>query len=423
MEGFYVLMSSRRGTAATELLKQQEPNRPWMWRQDWADGRIADSGGSTLLTLWIFTLLWNLVSLPICFLLLSKNNISEKPVFLLVLVFPLVGLLLVIGAIRSTLQKRKFGTSWFVLTTRPGAVGKQLRGTIETTIQQPPAEDVTLHLMCNVLETRRSGGKSSTDEHTLWEQTVKVAPSMLQTGMEGLRIPVSFEIPPDARPTDDSDSDNQINWQLEATGSFPGVDFASDFDVPVFKLGEAPITDEQSELARQRYRQAVLAYEPPANASVIIRQGEQGGTEFFFPPQGIGCVVGMLIFGLAWMASILALIRVDASVEVPVIVGLGGLALLIAFVIYVFHNSRLTVDSTNVTIVNKVLTWKSTQTFPRAEVEDVITKENRRSKGRTHYRIQLKTRSGKPVEIRALFDDKREAEWLAEKMRIQIQGR
>jgi len=414
---------ARSRITARELLKQQEPNRPWMWQEDWAAGRIADSGGATAVGLWIFAGLWNLVSGPLSYFLLSQKSVSEKPALLLILIFPLVGLLLLFAAIRVTLQKRKYGTSWFVLTTRPGVVGGKLRGTIETTIQQHPAEDVTLHLMCNLLETRRVGNKTSTEEHTLWEQKAMIAPPMLQTGMEGLRIPVSFDIPADVRPTDDSTPDKQIVWRLEATASFPGIDFSNEFDVPVFKTGEAPVPDESPELARKRQRQKVQAYATPASASTIIRQGQGGGTEFFFPPQGIGCVVGLLVFCLVWSGIILGLIKLDASFGFPFFIGLFGLAILLAMVIYVFQNSRVTFDSTNVTIVNKVLAWKSTHSFPRAEVVDVITKASGQARGKPNYEIQVKTRSGKPVNISAVFSDKHEAEWLAEKMRIQIQGR
>ena len=84
-----------------------------MWRDDWAAGHISSSNKTILVVAWTFAIVWNLVSTPLLFAL---RNIPQKNyVALIALLFPAIGLLLLIRAIRFSMEYRKFGVSDFVI--------------------------------------------------------------------------------------------------------------------------------------------------------------------------------------------------------------------------------------------------------------------------------------------------------------------
>src|SRR5215472_10227253 len=95
-------------------------------------------------------------------------------------------------------------------------------------------------------------------------------------GAEGATIPVSFQVPLDARPTDATSPGDTILWKLEADADVPGVDYKDVFELPVFRTKDTP-----SEASRSA-NSADLR--PPARTTVVVRPAADGATEFYFPP-------------------------------------------------------------------------------------------------------------------------------------------
>src|SRR6185437_3396908 len=64
-------------------LKAANPDKPWLWRKDWAEGRA--NGGDTRanITAWVFTGFWDLLSVLIAFNVLPKGVESGDPKALL----------------------------------------------------------------------------------------------------------------------------------------------------------------------------------------------------------------------------------------------------------------------------------------------------------------------------------------------------
>src|ERR1051325_2244864 len=58
--------------AKTDAVKVNHPNKPWMWREEWASGVITDSNKAGTIVFWIFALLWNAVAFPIAYLAIPK---------------------------------------------------------------------------------------------------------------------------------------------------------------------------------------------------------------------------------------------------------------------------------------------------------------------------------------------------------------
>ena len=239
--GFGLIVFGRyasRKAAEKEALQRQHPNEPWMWRPDWAQRRVAGGNKQMMAFSWAFAIFWNLISAPLL-LVIPKEVIEKgnKPA-LLGLLFPAVGVGLLIWAVRSTLRWRKFGASAFQMSAVPGVIGGRLRGTIETSLQTVPESGFGLKLSCVRLITteRRSGGSSrSTKEAILWQEEQTINPAALGRGYRGVSVPVEFVIPYECEPVDDSDPHSLVIWRLESDAAVPGVDFRCVFEVPVFR--------------------------------------------------------------------------------------------------------------------------------------------------------------------------------------------
>jgi hypothetical protein len=142
------------------------------------------------------------------------------------------------------LKKRKFGTSICHLKTLPAFVGGALEAEIEidfpkikTGLPELPEGPVEVELL----------NFESTGRNTIvhWSTNVTIPPyTLIRPGDGTLRIPVEIRIPDEAR--------GKIAkrtfwtgslWKLEVRASFPGVDYASGFIVPVYlpqSEGEPP---------------------------------------------------------------------------------------------------------------------------------------------------------------------------------------
>lgn len=287
--------------AEAELaIRNQCPNQPWKWKKEWRGPAIAADGKSGAVAMWVFAILWNAISSPGVWFYFQERN--PQPAMLLVFLFPLVGLGLLWGAIYQTIRWRKYGRTRFVPSSLPGVIGGYLGGVIEVPARVVPEADARLTLKCVRRETRGNGKNRSTTEHVLWEREERIAREKWVSGFGGTRIPVLFYIPAGCVASDDSDSNNEVVWRLQAEAAVPGVDFATRFVVPVFVTGDTvPPPDAGSPLLEE-YSVQVL------DAAVLQACGvRREGDTFYFSASHLPgmkfttAVLQLGLFGLlAW---------------------------------------------------------------------------------------------------------------------------
>jgi hypothetical protein len=237
---------------AEEARRAQFPDQPWKWKKEWQVPYLESDTGSSAAGLWIFATFWNAISAPGVWFLFHDPHPQKGMYF--ILIFPLVGLGLLWGAVYQTIKWRKFGRTRFVPSSLPGVIGGYLGGVIEVPARVSPEANATLALKCVRRVTTGSGKQRHTSETVLWEHEEQIARDKWITGAGGTRIPVLFFIPAGNPPTDDSDSRNEVGWRLAARAAVPGVDFAVQFKVPVYVTGEtapaplpgAPLLEEYS---------------------------------------------------------------------------------------------------------------------------------------------------------------------------------
>lgn len=218
--------------------------KPWLQRSDWAEGMSVQNGAGSNNLLTLFTITWNIISFALAgFALASTWGSGDEPWF--ILIFPFVGIALIIVTVRTRIRSRKYGISILKIETLPAILGQEFKGVIETNItaKSNPPEGFHVRLVC--IERRsildREGDKRVSEEK-LWSMEQQVE-GVVSNGDDRIIVRISVALPEDLPPTKLIPEDDRSFWQIEVSASMPGVDYAAQFEIPVFikdLSGKAP---------------------------------------------------------------------------------------------------------------------------------------------------------------------------------------
>jgi hypothetical protein len=392
-------------------LERLHPDEPWLWRPSWAARRIEDSSRQDMVGAWVFAVLWNAVSVPALVLGLPAAVAQRKPAALLVLLFPAAGGWLLLRAILLTLRRRRYGISRFELDTLPAAIGGSLSGTVRTTIDVLPTEGFQVRLSCVRRITSRSGKSSSTSERILWEEEQRVRGEQVRdySGM-GIRIPVSFRLPPDVEPWDTSNRNNQVLWRLNVNARVPGIDYDSTFQVPVFRTAD-PVSSG-AELGSGSGA-VPEPYHQPVRSSIRVTSNQRG-TEVLFPAaRNIGAALGLTSFTAIWWATVGLQLYLRAPVVFPIVTALFGLLLTIGVLELWLRVSRVMVAAGTLTVASGYLVPGRERRIAAADVADVVAAIGMQAGNVPYYDVEIRRKDGKKLVAGRSVREKREAEWLA----------
>jgi hypothetical protein len=399
-----------------EALRARNPDEPWLWRRDWASGRIDDSTREHILGAWIFATLWNLISLPGAYFGVRAALYEGKPAAFIALLFPLVGTWLLVRAIRATLHYQKYGISRLELSTTPGVIGHSLAGRVRATLDLQPPEGFQTVLTCVRRVTTRRGKSNSTSESILWqeERRVRGEQSRDYTGM-GTSIPVSFALPPDAVASDASNPRNRIVWRLEISASVPGVDYESAFEVPVFRTAAS----EQPAAVTERLgaSSSLTEYQQPANSRIAVTTNRRG-TEIEFPAgRNPGLATSATVLMLIWCGALAIQLYLKAPIVFPIVTGLFGLLIIFGVLELWLRVSRVTIDAGTVTVASGYLYPGRERRLSAGEIDSINAEIGMQSGKSVYYDVMIRRKNGKKLAAGRSVRDKREAEWLAATIR------
>jgi hypothetical protein len=411
--GWTLLLIGRRKLRELEALKARHPGQPWLWRSDWAAGRISDSSRALLWSSWIFASLWNLISCPSAYFGFRAATLDGNKLGYIALLFPLAGAGLLVWAIRNSLRHSRFGVSVLELSTIPGTIGHSLAGTVRVASLLQPAEGFALTLSCVHRVTTQSGKDSSTSEAVLWQEDQQVRGETCRdsAGM-ATRIAVGFRIPADARGADGTNSNDQIVWRLSVAADVPGVDYLSSFEVPVFRTAasELPPTQEDLNLGEGL---DLAEYRQPRDSRITVSRNRRG-TEIVFPAaRNPGAAFSLTLFALFWGGSIALMLHLRAPLLFPIVFGLFQLLLLIGVLQLWLEVSRVAAEPGSVSVARGYLFPAGEQKIPSGEVAEITTRIGMQAGSRPYYDVMISTKGGKRIIAGRSIRNKREAEWLA----------
>jgi uncharacterized membrane protein YedE/YeeE len=417
--GIAAALVGRRKAQAPQSREAAFPDAPWLWRQDWASGLIADSGKQTLIGTWIFTLLWNLISTPGAWLGARTALREGNSIAWLALAFPLIGAGLLARAIHLTLRYRKFGVSRLELSTVPGIIGRSLIGVVRAPVRDPAIDSFEVSLTCIRRVTTGSGEHSSTTEHVLWqEQRAVAADSAGSTAMETC-IPIGFRLPADAVACDRSNVRSQVFWRLQASASVPGVDYESRFEVPVFRTPESyqPLSPEEEQ---RTWAPLATGYRQPASSRIVVATYGDGAEIHFPAARNPGAATAVTVILLLLLGAIALQVHFHAPLLFPIVTALFAVLLTVAVLDLWLEVSRVTVRAGTLAWASGYLAPGRETTLRASEIADVTTAIGMQAGSTPYYDITVVRRNGKKVKVGNAIRNKPEAEWLVETIKRQL---
>ena len=418
--GIVGALAGRRALAERAALEARHPGSPWLWRTDWASGRIEDSTRGAMWAGWLFAGFWNLVSLPAAWFGVRAALNEGNKAALLALLFPAVGVGLVTWAIRVTLRYRRYGVSVLELGAVPGVVGHSIGGVVRTTSMLHPPEGFHLRLVSVRRVTRGAGKNRSTSESVLWEDDRRVEGVQSRTAQgTSTSISFAFRLPPDAEPCNAVNPRDLVLWRLQVRASVPGVDYESTFEVPVFRTAASDLLPADAAAAAADlllpadYRQA-----PHSRIRVTTNRR---GTEILFPaarnPQA---AAGVTLFLAIWAGAIGFMISSGAPTLLVIVFVLFGVLALWGVLELWLRVTRVTADAGTVVLASGYLSPARERRIPMAEIADVKTRIGMQVGGTAYYDLVLVRTDGRAVTAGQSIRDKHEAEWLAATLKLAL---
>ncbi|MDJ0812607.1 MAG: DUF3592 domain-containing protein [Woeseiaceae bacterium] len=325
---------------------------PWLLDDAWQTATIGSSSKASMVGIWLFAAVWNLVSAPLPFALYGEVVEKQNTIALVGLLFPLVGIGLLAWAIRRTLEWRRFGPTPVTLDPYPGSIGGHVGGTVELNVPYDAANEFQLTLTNLRSYVSGSGRNRSRKERAMWQDMI-VAHSE-STG-SGTRLTFRFDVP---EGLDESDAlreeENYFLWRLDLAGELEGTDLDRSFEIPVYATGVESRQLSQLAVDRGREKQTIRA-ERAVRRHIRFVTG-MGGRSMLYPMlrNVWSHLVGFIVGGTFATIGTYIVIEEGQRFFGTVFGGLGALVALLA--LYgMFNSLEVTRDASGFRTVRRWL--------------------------------------------------------------------
>ena len=412
--------------------QESNPESPWLWRPDWATGRALSRTRNSVFAWWIGAAMAGMIVAPIVATALPPLLRNSDPKALILIGLCALPLILLIGALRATLRRERYGKTYFEFSALPFSPGKHLAGQIHLQLNSTASHGIDLQLTCYRIIVTGSGKNQTTNRIVLWQDQKNVPQSAISLGPLGAAIPVDFGIPADAYESNQDNFRDQISWILNAKADVPGVDYSDSFEVPVFRAagaqGVASASNFSTEFAPSGFATssgAAAATAPafdsdstevtaPAHPRVVVST-TNGSTEFCFPAfRNRGQIFGLLLFTAVWTGIVYFLAHSRAPWFFALFFGLFDVLLIYGCFQSALGSTRITVGNGKLVCLRKILGSGTPREFRVSEIKSVLASMGVQSTGTSaSYRIQLGTTDGKSISLVDNITDRQEARWIA----------
>ncbi len=424
--GLTIIVGSLVGGCKVREAKQREehhPTEPWTWKPEWAGGRIESSNKIAAYGLMTFAVFWLLISLPITAFAVPEALRTDQREILFVLIFPVIGVLILISALLQLMRHFKYGVSVLQLEGSTGVLGGYLAGSVQVPQTIEASGGINAALRCVEQTTTGTGKNRKTTSNTKWECEQIVHPVHGQAGLGagGMLIPFRFAIPYDL-PEPRIRGNVTVTWRLTLSASTPGLDYESSFEVPVFKTPESQPDFNATAVVVDGTSTPTIAAMPldPRTVRVDIFTD---GTVFTYPrSRNLVAGIWMLLFGLAFSAVIPFLYSKDAGWIFTGIWGLMSGGLLLCALYFLLNETVVEANKQGISIRSSYLLFWSTRRFSPTEVSEIITHSNMQVGEDSYYQIQVVTQDGKKYSAGSGFRNSTQAEQVVALMVGAMQG-
>ena len=326
---------------------------PWLLDDAWQTATIRSSSKASMVGVWLFAAVWNLVSAPLPFVLYEEVVDKQNFIALVGLLFPLVGVGMLVWAIRRTLEWRRFGPTPVTLDPFPGSIGGHVGGTIELNEPFDSANEFQLTLTNLRSDVSGSGKNRSRRESAKWQDTIVAHAESSAAG--GTRLTFRFDVPEGLTESDAKrEGDTYTIWRLAITAELDGADLDRSFDIPVYATATRSRQLSQLAVERGREKQSARA-EKAARDRIRIITGMDGRSLYYPMLRNAWSQLGGFIVGCTF-AAIGAYLAVAEGQRLfgSVFGGIGGLVAL-ATVYGMFNSLEVTRDASGFKTVRRWL--------------------------------------------------------------------
>lgn len=297
--GLGLLVAAWRAPKEKDQTLPEFQDSPWLLNDDWQTSTIKSSSKSSMYGAWIFAALWNLISAPLPFVLYDEVLHKENYLALVGLLFPLVGIGLLVWAVRRTLEWTRFGPAPVTLDPYPGSIGGHVGGTIDLKLPYDAGHQFAVTLTCIHSYVSGSGKNRSKKEKALWQENLvaHAAP-----GANGTRLTFRFDIPDGFKESDTEKDDSYHIWRLNLSAVLPGTDLDRDYDLPVY----ATATQSRflSNVAVKKSQDMQQAADEQAVRAATNLESASGVKRMFFPMgRHVGSAIGGFVVGGIFAAA------------------------------------------------------------------------------------------------------------------------
>ncbi len=400
-----------RHVAHELTMHEQNPDKPWLWREDWALGYAGEAGGTAgVIGIWVFAIFWNAISLPIWFVFRRELERGNRAV-LFGAIFPAAGVFLLLLAIYLTFRLRRYGRTVCHFEGIPLALGHALRGDVEVQADIQPERGYVVRLACVKSVTRGSSRNRSTTETILWDDERTVGASSAMRSPVGTRVPFDFVTPPDAPTTDTRNSNDQTFWRLSIYADVPGVDLDASFQLPVFAVAGA--TSETSEFVTytEAHRALAAQRELDGRSGVTVTESPDGGEEFIIRSHPTaGGFFGAVLFLTIWTGAIYLMIRFGAPIGFPIGFGLFEALIIYGLLDYLFGRSTIQASREAVRYRRSIFGGGSVTSVVAADVASISGRADSQDR---NFSIELKQKDGSKSDLARYLRTRSDADTVA----------
>ncbi len=408
---------AKRKAAEDKVFQDANPDTPWLWQQNWAEGRIKSSTPITMFILWLFAIVFSGFGSVIIFKLDEMTD--ESKLAYLVLLFPLVGVIMFIQAIYATLRWIKYGRVYCDLVTKPGVIGGWFQGIIWAKINMAPGENVKALITCYHCYTSGSGDNRSSHRNVKWQETFTIPQERMMVQNDGtLAIPVKVYIPRDCKPTTPASPEDRFEWELSVEAEVAGIDFKADFIIPVF------VTEESSDTPPANVEEESFAHAPAPYTPTILINENINGVEIYAPPRrGLSALFSITLFSIIWTAIVVGMIGFadDIPFIFPIVFGFFNILIVTAAIWMWLGKVRVRIEFGNIHVHKTVLGLGSRKSYSVNEINDVDTHINMQSRKTPYYTVRLHTTTGKKSTVGGIRN-KDEAEDIVKRIKDALQS-
>ena len=393
-------------------LHLQNPEKPWLHKPEWINGKIKSSNRISAYFALFFAVFWNLISWPVTIVFIPEILKEKKYVGLFVLLFPLIGIGIIIWTVVSFVRLKKYGESVFVMESVPGVIGGALKGLIITKVNVKSDDGFDVELNCVNIHNSGTGKNRKTSERILWQDIYSIKREAMENDLTKSAIPVLFKIPFNVRESNEENSNDKIIWRLKICAKVPGIDYKAHFEIPVFKTESSRENFELDSSALKKYIDEPTQNSIFSSSGIVSEKLMNGGTKFIFPTAWKQSVI-LFLFTLVWSSVVIFLwTKKDAPMVLQIVLTAVVPLLIYGFLDLLLYKSDVVAQNNVLSILSGWLGFRSEKKLDASDISEIKAKSGVQSGKKIHHSIIVITNSEKNVTITKRVDNLRQAEYI-----------